>query len=356
MVSARPTIRRGFTLIELLVVIAIIAILIGLLLPAVQKVREAAARMQCSNNLKQVSLAAHNYESANGVLPPGLVGATVADQNSLGAWFNGPFVGVIAYLLPYMEQENIFRQMQIPSMDDNGGPGYAGGGNNFAQYNPANPNSPIYPNPVNYSLAKANIKSLQCPSFPLSEGRNVVTGGMTLIVVGATIYTGFYSEDYVGVEQYKNFSRTNYLGVAGSGQGTAYEGIYTNRSKTKMVGIIDGTSNTLAFGEVAGTVWPNQCSSPNDTSTACLPVGEYTHNWFGSGICPTLRGMNGGNNASIRQFSSYHTGIVQFAFGDGSVHNVRIGSTFNAGSDRNVFLQLSGKTDGGILDTSGLYN
>src|SRR5690242_14555825 len=122
--------RKAFTLIELLVVIAIIAVLIGLLLPAVQKVREAAARMACGNNLHQIALAAHNFESTNGRLPPGM------DTQE---------VGVLVYLLPFMEQQN---QFNLFSFD----PG-------FATY---------YQNPQNRPGAgtSATIKNFLCPSAP----------------------------------------------------------------------------------------------------------------------------------------------------------------------------------------------
>src|SRR5262245_49510331 len=110
-----PSRRRGFTLIELLVVIAIIAILIGLLLPAVQKVREAAARMKCSNNLKQLGIAAHSYHDANGTFPPAVQIASpgpAGDQNMVSAYRTPGFgPNWCVFLLPYFEQDALFKQV-----------------------------------------------------------------------------------------------------------------------------------------------------------------------------------------------------------------------------------------------------
>ena len=339
----------AFTLIELLVVIAIIAILIGLLLPAVQKVREAAARMSCSNNLKQLGIAAHNYQSTFSTLPPGYHGPDPNIHYPLAGHLDAgspKWTGSLAYLLPYVEQDNIHKQMQTMS---------GAATSNWWGVNP------------DWTLAHTQIKTFQCPS----DGQTPTSGSVALAhsydsgdpagAEGAVIYT--FSDTTLG--------KTNYTGIAGPGWNDGsiaapaalnanyrpYSGIFTNRSNNKIETITDGSSNTLMFGEGLGG------SSPG--------TRDFQWTWAGSGSMATFRGLCNGPAGSATavnwaSFSSNHSGIVLFCFGDGSVRGIRHGSscarnpaTGATGStpsaDWWAFQALSGMNDGD-LRASALTN
>lgn len=353
--------RVGFTLIELLVVLAIIGTLIALLIPAVQRVREAANRLSCANNLKQIGLAAHNYHDAYGKLPPGYIGPL--KQESLDV---SQLVGHLPLLLPYLEQEALFRQI-------------------FNQYRMLNPQTlsatraqvnlfddkvatyPWFetpdggqPNISNYVVARTKIKTLRCPSdperLPNHSGYGAMGTGGTIIgphfyntAAGSLRFTFFY-DDWAYVERFFPAGRTNYLGVGGGGKGASprwsrWEGIYTNRSDWSLsqVSTFDGTSHTLMYGEVCGMNHPSR--------------GPYSFDmgWFGCGALPTGFGLANGQEAYVHQFSSNHPGIVQFCFADGSVRSLRTGNTADVSSeDFRLLMQLSGVKDGDSADYGSL--
>jgi len=224
--------RQGFTLIELLVVIAIIAVLIGLLLPAVQKVREAANRMQCTNNLKQQMLGIHNYHDSFQKFPPG--GAA-----NVKPWGNGSGWGWSwrVFILPYMEQANLFQNLQ--QFQTAGSPGWSG--------------SSVGP-PVVAAwtvLDGVIIKPYLCPSSPVPVPCNQPPNAAAKIF--ASSYTGINGADNGVIT---NPAWNDARRYANSGSGSACcsgvqmgGGVLISNGQLNMASIVDGTSNTMVISE-----------------------------------------------------------------------------------------------------------
>ncbi len=275
MARIRSLTRAGFTLIELLVVIAIIAILIALLVPAVQKVREAAGRTQCANNLKQIGLACHMYHDTCKVLPPGYLATAVYPDTTPG-WGWG------AFLLPFLEQGNVYRQI------------------NFQQ--------PVQNQPVIATM----LPIFLCPSdTPSSSPFTIVDATMNPLAGAApSSYAATVGDHFIEVDD------------------PVGNGIFYRNSKTRLVDITDGTSNTVMIGDRAWSqtkgIWagaPNgaivqpgaQNVWPNTTEPA--PAFVLVHNCR---INSTLDPDGG-----LDDFSSNHPGGVNLVFADGSVRFIR---------------------------------
>ncbi len=243
----------GFTLIELLVVIAIIAILIGLLLPAVQKVREAAARMSCSNNLKQLGIALHSYHDANLKMPPGCQPDKDSAGNAINSWGSSWKV----YILPYIEQDNIYNKWTFT-----GSSGYSNAAN--IQY-----------------VNNKTIKTYRCPSSPLPDYSpySNTSGFLEMF----TSYTGVSGS-----------SIDSGLVSGGGGGIVSGGGILYPNSKVTMVGITDGTSNTIIVGE--------QSDHLRDAANAPIPGG------FGAITSQGPHGWTMGANGDNREPPSYQNG------------------------------------------------
>ncbi|MHB1421748.1 MAG: DUF1559 domain-containing protein [Gemmataceae bacterium] len=315
--------RKGFTLIELLVVIAIIAILIGLLLPAVQKVREAAARTSCQNNLHQLALAAQNYHAAMNSLPPGLV----AQPTGYHFTFNAPHVGCLTFLLPFMEQNNLFNSLNPLPTPTKLQAGLPNGWWNNATY---------------FSAAQTTLKTYLCPSDPQPATRY---GTFITLYCDATdlTFTGGYYPNPTGAK----LGRTNYAPCAGAlGAGSdpfwgVYKGAFTNNSAVTIAQIQDGASNTIFFGEtLGGSGGPNR---------------DFALAWMGAGCMATAWGLM--TPPQWYTYGSMHTGgIVQFAFGDGSVRSVNagVGLNFSGAPDWWSWMYISGYIDGGVVNYSEL--
>jgi prepilin-type N-terminal cleavage/methylation domain-containing protein/prepilin-type processing-associated H-X9-DG protein len=270
--------RQGFTLVELLVVIGIIAILIGLILPAVQKVREASSRMSCASNLKQVSLACQNYESTFHRLPVG--------HRSVFNFERRAFTGWLYEILPYIEQDNVFRESEKAFMTN------------------ANP----FINPPHRHIATV-IKSYTCPS-----DNRVATS-------------------QVSTKTNNTIALTSYLGVSGLDY-KSKDGVFIQDRRFTFNEITDGTSNTLMIGERPPSVdfqfgWWYAGVGQQLTGSADQILGVREHNLqlivSGSTCGPgvySYKSRRLDDPCGMFGFFSPHSGGAQFAMADGSVRLV----------------------------------
>lgn len=295
---------RGFTLVELLVVIAIIGVLVGLLLPAVQAAREAARRMSCSNNLKQIGLAIHGFESAHGRLPPGAVWNPPAQKKG----------SVFVYLLPHLEQQSLYLHY------------------NFSQPDLDNATFPS----SSEKLGSAIIPTLVCPSdshperyFGFAAHNYSASRGPTAV---------FENPDCYCVHPWKA------LAQAPADSPTNFAGPFTRLgTRMKLSQVTDGLSNTLFFGEVRPQFSEharNGWSGSNNGSGYCttlIPINFDTSKETSPDPCQ--RSYNWNTEVG---FKSAHVGGASFLLGDGSVRFV------SQTLDHNLYQAIGGKQDGQV--------
>jgi prepilin-type N-terminal cleavage/methylation domain-containing protein/prepilin-type processing-associated H-X9-DG protein len=319
---ARSSGRSGFTLIELLVVIAIIGILIALLLPAVQKIREAAARMTCSNNLKQLGLALHNYHDAYQRFPPGRKSTASSEGYSITSYPSDPVMqnmhGLVL-LLPYIEQGNLYQQFNLKATFGNFR------SDSIGQPGPTKSSVFATPDAVasgNAALSSYKINLLLCPSD---------NGDPTIAP------SRYYSPD-IGTTGIRA-TKTNYDFISHS-SGVGYFNYWSNsslstrymfgeNSTTRITDVTDGTSNTLMMGEQTLGLFNGVTTSWAYTgwvSVGIDPVGAWNLTVPPTGInvwqyyiYPPVKG----SRASWYNAASLHPNGCNFVFADGSVHFIQ---------------------------------
>jgi prepilin-type N-terminal cleavage/methylation domain-containing protein len=298
---------RGFTLVELLVVIAIIGILIGMLLPAVQQVREAARRSACSNNLRQITLAALNFESAHMRLPPGNIWRDKSHTN-----LNGSRNTTARYIMPFMELNN-FEEHLVSA----------------TSLNQDNPTRWYFTNDFDgtgmpHDGYQTKVNNFLCPSSNSGTRPQVVWGVSRngIGIIGSAPWSELKHTNYVSCAGYIGVSHPLY-----DPDGT-WAGAFTNRSETDFGDIVDGSSNTFAFGEVGYMINPF-VSAPRPEADYCMNIGGK---------------ITGFGAASDIGFNSLHGGdLTQYSMCDGSVHSVTDDIEFDP------YVDLSSMAEGTIL-------
>ena len=334
-----PARGRGFTLIELLVVIAIIAILIGLLLPAVQKVREAAARSQCQNNLKQLAIAVHSYHDVNNFFPP----VRIAGGDGWATW--------CVLVLPYIEQQNIYNLWDVRLK-------YAAQSQAAQQAQVKTFYCPSRRGPGGLSTAETfdSADNATPPPWDSSGSQyrfsatNNPAGSLTDYAANVGDFRG--TANNTGGAWFNNTSNGVLIigqvtSTPAQGSGTNATPIPTFRGYVTMAGVSDGTSNTFLVGEkhvpqgAFGRLKAGDGPAFSGAWTSYCGRIAGIEDPLAQGPTDLLRSTSG-DAFWARKFGSWHTGVCQFAFTDGSVRAVR------NSTDTTTLRWLSGRADGNV--------
>ncbi len=317
--------RSAFTLVELLVVIAIIGILVGLLLPAVQAAREAARRMQCSNNLKQMGLSLHNYESTFKKLPAGRMSLGSSRRGSAATYVPDPLSknghGLVS-ILPFIEQGNLYNQFE-----------HRGAYGDYLNTASA-PGVAPSPLPIGMSAAQSGnalLASREGPSTfycPSDGGDKIIATSVNYSADSAALKLSSYKTCYDFVTSVQTFSFANHFRYASIA--TRY--MFGENSYATFGAISDGTSNSFAMAEQTLELYNGRTSGWSFAGWVSIgldPVGKLNTTYPAQGINiwnynNVLNPLNKtvGRRASWYNVASLHTGGAQFVMGDGSVHFV----------------------------------
>jgi len=323
MFFVRRKLRFGFTLIELLVVIAIIAILIGLLVPAVQKVREAAARIQCQNNLHQIGIAVHAYHDAQGRIPYDTSpesGPGTSPNGSQNWGMTGSTWSWIARMLPYLEQGNLFTACAVDQ------PSTAIPGQNYAALN------------TNPAALATQIKTLLCPSDNAQSGPRTNASDLSG-AIGQTNYKGVSGANWAWGEARWSSSPTTNGNTNGlsRGDGMFYRG--DGFQKLTLTQIADGTTNTFMVGEDFGdyNTWCSWPYSNNAVGTCAIyPNAKNTAGkWYSNNVSNSQTTTTPGDWPNTYSFRSRHNSGLNFVMADASVRFI------NDSIDPNIYRAMA---------------
>ena len=331
---------RAFTLIELLCVIAIIAVLIGLLLPAVQKVREAAARLKCQNNFKQVGLGFHNFESAHGMFPR--AGEHLVTSNNT-VFKTQDFHSPLTLILPYIEQENVYRQINLLQRHNEGTNNSAAVGNGFKAVIsiyicPVNPIRTATNDPQGFGYTDVAVLPYVEITAANAAATGLPAGRYDSAVSGAPYPLNYYQQYTTGsadVPTAKRFQMLPTASLVALGSSFVFQG------GARMASISDGTSNSILVGEDTGrhegmdgiTDQTGASCPPNNYLDPMTNRGRAGHRW---GEPDSSAGYSGAINSQKAIFgrapnrpchdsfnngewASFHTGGANVLMADGSV-------------------------------------